>query len=195
MRKIAAWYANLDAYLVATDNGIIVETKPDGEGNKEQDVVPPIDLGSAPVTVFFSSREHLESNAYLYVHASNPTESGVYEFKDGTLTLKYSNLDTDWQGEYRVMFGMETVNWFKEDHSYVKLTHRIDAKSGKLYLTNNASTEKPVIISSDVSVSGIKWALTNGIYWGQCGKLNPTAPTTRALVATMFANHVTVFGN
>ena len=47
---------------------------------------------------------------------------------------------------------------------------------------------------SEWAKEGVEWALSNGIYPGQNGRLNPTAVATRALVATMFANYVTVFG-
>ncbi|MBQ8551765.1 MAG: S-layer homology domain-containing protein [Clostridia bacterium] len=49
-------------------------------------------------------------------------------------------------------------------------------------------------VVSDWAKDGVEWALKNGIYAGQNGKLNPTSPASRALVATMFANYVTVFG-
>jgi len=44
------------------------------------------------------------------------------------------------------------------------------------------------------AADGVKWAIENGIYEGEDGSLNPTAPASRALVATMFANYVRVFG-
>lgn len=47
---------------------------------------------------------------------------------------------------------------------------------------------------SDWAKNNVEWALKNGIYTGHSGRLNPTDPATRALVATMFANYVTVFG-
>ncbi len=47
---------------------------------------------------------------------------------------------------------------------------------------------------SSWAADGVKWAVENGVYAGQGGKLNPTAPASRALVATMFHNYVTVYG-
>ena len=40
---------------------------------------------------------------------------------------------------------------------------------------------------------GVEWALANGIYAGQGGKLEATSPASRALVATMFYNYVSAF--
>ncbi len=51
--------------------------------------------------------------------------------------------------------------------------------------------------SADVSswaLEGMKWAVENGIYDGQLGKLNPKATASRAVVATMFYNYSIVFG-
>jgi len=47
---------------------------------------------------------------------------------------------------------------------------------------------------SGYAVEGMQWALANGIYGGQNGLLKPTAPASRAVVAEMFYNYVTVFG-
>jgi len=47
---------------------------------------------------------------------------------------------------------------------------------------------------SDWAKDGVKWALENGIYAGEDGKLSPQSPSSRALVATMFANYVKAFG-
>lgn len=47
---------------------------------------------------------------------------------------------------------------------------------------------------SSWAADGVEWALANGIYSGQNGVINPTAPASRALVATMFYNCVNVFG-
>jgi len=41
----------------------------------------------------------------------------------------------------------------------------------------------------------MKWALVNGIYTGEDGKLNPSSGASRSLVATIFANYVKVFEN
>lgn len=41
---------------------------------------------------------------------------------------------------------------------------------------------------------GVDWAVANGIYAGQNGKLNPQAPASRALVAMIFANYASVYG-
>lgn len=48
---------------------------------------------------------------------------------------------------------------------------------------------------SSWAADGVKWAVENGIYGGQSGKLNPTAPASRAAVAVMFANYANIFGN
>jgi len=47
---------------------------------------------------------------------------------------------------------------------------------------------------SDWAKDGVKWALKNGIYDGQMGKLCPKASASRADVAMMFANYVKAFG-
>jgi len=44
------------------------------------------------------------------------------------------------------------------------------------------------------AADGVKWAIENSIYEGVNGKLNPTSPASRALVATMFANYVKAIG-
>jgi len=44
------------------------------------------------------------------------------------------------------------------------------------------------------AADGVKWAVENGIYEGANGKLEPTSPASRALVATMFANYVKLVG-
>ena len=41
---------------------------------------------------------------------------------------------------------------------------------------------------------GVEWAIANGVYNGQNGKISATDPASRALVATMFKNYVTVIG-
>ncbi|MBQ8551251.1 MAG: S-layer homology domain-containing protein [Clostridia bacterium] len=47
---------------------------------------------------------------------------------------------------------------------------------------------------SDWAKEGVEWAVANGIYEGDGGMLNPVAPATRAIVAVMFHNYVTIYG-
>ncbi|MBQ8551250.1 MAG: S-layer homology domain-containing protein [Clostridia bacterium] len=47
---------------------------------------------------------------------------------------------------------------------------------------------------SDWAKEGVEWAVANGIYEGENGALNATAPASRATVATMFYNYVNVYG-
>jgi len=46
---------------------------------------------------------------------------------------------------------------------------------------------------SDWAKDGVNWAVENGIYEGSGSKLSPSAPASRWLVATMFANYVKAF--
>ena len=45
------------------------------------------------------------------------------------------------------------------------------------------------------ATQAVDWAVANGIYNGQAGKLEPNAPVTRAVLATMFYNYAQAFGN
>lgn len=47
---------------------------------------------------------------------------------------------------------------------------------------------------SSWATDGVKWALENGIYTGVSGKLNPSQPASRALVAQIFYNYVVSLG-
>ena len=47
---------------------------------------------------------------------------------------------------------------------------------------------------ADWAAKEVEWAVANGIYNGVGTALNPAAPASRAIVATMFANYVKVFG-
>lgn len=67
--------------------------------------------------------------------------------------------------------------------------NRMAAASGK---TISDFTDSESV--SSWAADGVKWAVENGIYTGKDGKLEPTAPASRAVVATMFYNYVTVFG-
>ena len=43
------------------------------------------------------------------------------------------------------------------------------------------------------AADAVKWAVENGVYAGNGGMLDPTAPASRSLVATMFYNYVNVY--
>ncbi len=62
-------------------------------------------------------------------------------------------------------------------------------KEATLSITSYADHAKV----SDWALSEMKWAVKNGIYTGEDGKLNPQAPASRALVATMMYRYVNAF--
>ncbi|MBE6599189.1 MAG: hypothetical protein E7638_07090 [Ruminococcaceae bacterium] len=47
--------------------------------------------------------------------------------------------------------------------------------------------------TADWALAEMKWAVANGVYTGTSGKLNPQNPASRALVAVMLHNYVSVF--
>lgn len=67
------------------------------------------------------------------------------------------------------------------------------------FKSGNASGKTTADFSDGATVSswakeGVDWAVANGIYAGQNGSLKPQAAASRALVAMIFANYASVYG-
>ena len=116
----------------------------------------PVSQYPDPMKISFETLEHLESNSVLYTNPQNDSEGGSYEFTGNGLKLVYSEPTASWQGQYRVMFKMETKNFLDEDHTLARITYRTNARSGEIRLYNNVSG-KFTVLASDVSASGGEW--------------------------------------
>jgi len=122
---------------------------------KPEDTTPSVDLSKfpAPVKIDFANEDYFQINTQLYEHPGNPTEGGVYEFTDGGLKLLYNQPGGDWQGQYRVMFRFEVQNFITDQHKYMQVVYRTDAKSGELRFHNNGTLNEWVVLAADVSAS------------------------------------------
>lgn len=110
-----------------------------------------------PLVISFKSEEHFEANSMLYIHRADVRESGTYEFKNGALKLSYNEPAGDWQGQYRVMFQLETVNFLDPAHTLVQVIYRTDAKDGELRFYNNGGITEYLVLDKDVSKSDGEW--------------------------------------
>lgn len=118
----------------------------------------PVSQYPDPMKISFETLEHLESNSVLYTDPKNSSASGKYEFTGDGLKLVYSEPSASWQGQYRVMFKMETKNFLNEAHTLARITYRTNARSGEIRLYN--ASGKFVRLASDVSASGGEWVTT-----------------------------------
>lgn len=110
-----------------------------------------------PFVISFKSEAHLEANSMLYVNEADVKEGGTYEFTDAALKLSYNESKVDWQGQYRVMFKLETVNFLDPAYTLVQVIYRTNVKSGELRLQNNGSADDFIVLDKDASKSGGEW--------------------------------------
>lgn len=110
-----------------------------------------------PFVISFESEEHFKANSVFYIHSEDEREGGSYEFADGALKLNYSEPAGTWQGQYRVMFQLETVNFLDPAHTIMQVIYRTDAEFGELRFHNNGSATEWLVLDEDVSKSGGEW--------------------------------------
>ena len=110
-----------------------------------------------PMVISFESEEHFEANSVFYIHKADIREGGTYEFTDGALRLSYNEPAGNWQGQYRVMFQFETVNFLESAHSLMQVVYRTNVKSGELRFYNNGGITEYLVLDKDVSKSGGDW--------------------------------------
>ncbi len=136
-----------------------------------------------PFVISFESQEHFEANSALYIHEADIREVGTYSFTDGALRLSYNEPSGKWQGQYRVMFRLETVNFLDPTHTIMQVIYRTDAKSGELRFHNNGTFDEWLVLDEDVSKSGGEWVRSElmELSSDMIQRLNNEAPMTVCL--------------
>ncbi len=161
----------------------VFPTESESDGKEDDKVVVDISKLPDPITVSFRSEEYFEANSTFYIHGNDLEEGGKYEFTDGALRLLYSKPAGKWQGQYRVMFHFETVNFITDQHKYMQVTYRTDAKSGELRFHNNGSSTEWKVLSADVSESTGEWVRSEIVELSEAmmTRLNNSNPMTVCL--------------
>ena len=114
-------------------------------------------------------------------------------FKDVPAGQWYTSY-VEWAAANGIVNGLGDGNYGVNNHVTVQqacviLARYANYKNGTAYTDKNVNSFSDGAAVADWAVKEMNWAVSNGVYTGMNGLLNPNTPATRAVVAEMFYNY------